>query len=111
METTQKLFAKLITQTIPSLLLSLVLFAGGTWLLISRIPGWSLFLGIPATQAGIILLIFTFDEINKKKNLPDNYHLIPCSVCRKPTPTPIDQQEKICLECRTRIKLKLKQKN
>jgi len=111
METTQKLFAKLITQTLPALILSLVLFIGGIWLLISRIPGWSLFLGIPATQIGIILLIFTFDEINKKKNLPDNYHLTPCSVCRKPTPAPIDQPEKICLECRTKIKLKLKQKN
>lgn len=111
METVQNLFTKLVTKTLPTLILSLTLFIGGIWLLISKIPDWSLFLGIPATQVGIILLIFTFDEINKKKNLPDDYHLIPCSVCRKPTPAPIDQQEKICLECRTRIKLKIKQKN
>ena len=46
-------------------LVSLVLFIGGILLLISGIKFWSLFLGIPATQTGIVFLILAFEKLTK----------------------------------------------
>lgn len=85
-------------------ILSLSLFFGGITLLALRIPGWSLFLGLPATQIGIVFLIFTFDEVAKKKVGPDSLKIIYCSVCGEPTVTPIGQKEDICEECQKKIR-------
>lgn len=48
-----------------SFVISLVLFAGGLVLFLSRSSFWSLFLGIPAVQIGIVFLIFTYDRLSK----------------------------------------------
>lgn len=62
-----------------SVVVSLVLFIGGIVLLALRIPFWGLFLGLPATQIGIILLIFSFDRLSQEeieeelKNFKDGY--------------------------------------
>lgn len=50
-----------------SVLVSIVLFVGGIVLLILRLPFWSLFLGLPATQIGLILLIFSFDRLSQEE--------------------------------------------
>lgn len=44
---------------------AIVLFIGGIVILILRIPFWSLILGIPAVQIGLILIIFTFDAMGR----------------------------------------------
>lgn len=90
------------------ILISLVLFAGGIALLALRIPGWSLILGLPAVQIGIIFLIFTFDEVARGKVGPDSLHMVRCSVCGKPTLAPYWQKEKICRACQKKIAQKLK---
>ena len=92
------------------LLIPIILFLGGITLLALRIPGWSLFLGLPATQIGIIFLIFTFDEIAQNKIGPNGLHQISCSVCGKPTLAPYWQKEKICRQCRKKLTQKLKGK-
>lgn len=45
--------------------ISLTLFVGGISILILQAPFWSLFLGIPSIQIGIILIIFTFDRLSQ----------------------------------------------
>jgi len=85
-----------------------VLFAGGITLLALRIPGWSLFLGLPAVQVGIVFLIFTFDELFRTKIGPNSLQMVHCSVCGKLTPVPYWQKEKICEECQKEIAKKLK---
>ena len=55
------------TKLIFSAIVSLALFIGGIVLLALRIPFWGLFLGLPATQIGIILLIFSFDRLSQEE--------------------------------------------
>ncbi len=47
-------------------LIALSLFVGGIILLLSHIPFWSFFLGLPASQIGIVLLILTYERLSKK---------------------------------------------
>ncbi len=49
-----------------STLIAITLFLGGIIILFSHITFWSYFLGLPAVQIGIILLILTFEEISKR---------------------------------------------
>lgn len=90
-------------KSIGSLILSLVLFLGGIWLLSLRLPGWSFFLGLPAIQIGLIFMIFTFDGFARHKVGPDSLQIITCSICGKPTVAPRGQKRDICPECQERI--------
>ena len=47
-------------------MISICLFGGGIVLLSSRVEFWSLFLGLPATQIGIVFLILIFERLSKK---------------------------------------------
>jgi len=49
-----------------SVVVSCILFVGGIALLALRIPFWSLLLGIPAVQIGIVFLIFAFDKLSQE---------------------------------------------
>lgn len=100
---------RLISKQFFLVLVSLGLLAGGVFLLYLRIPGWSLILGLPATQIGIIFLILTFDEIVRGKVGPNSLHMIPCSVCGKLTLVSTWQKEKICEECQRKIAKKLRE--
>lgn len=51
-------------------LFPLVFFVGGVVVLVSRIPGWGLILGLPMTVIGSALLINTFDEIARSIVFP-----------------------------------------
>ncbi len=104
----KQLFLIFVTKTVPAIILSLILFLGGIWILTLRIPGWSLFLGLPAAQIGIIFLIFTFDEIIRGKVGRDSLHLLSCSVCGKPTLAASWRKEKICGECARKMAKKTK---
>lgn len=103
------IFIGFLTTTLPSLFLALALFVGGIALLALHIPGWSLILGIPATQIGLVFLIFTFDKIARSKVGPDGLHVIHCSICKKPLAVPLGEKEKICEECQQKITKKLKE--
>lgn len=48
-----------------SFVIAIALFGGGLILFLSKNSFWSLFLGIPAVQIGIVLLIFTYDRLSK----------------------------------------------
>lgn len=48
-------------------LLAITLFVGGIVLLISKIPFWSLYFGLPSVQIGIILMILAFEKTSKEK--------------------------------------------
>jgi hypothetical protein len=99
----KELLVKLVTRTIPSLIVSLALFGGGIAVLTSRVSGWSLFLGLPSIQAGIVLLILTFDEIAKSKVGTGDLRIAVCPICGKATIAPSWQNEKICEECQNKI--------
>lgn len=55
------------TRAILSVIISLSLFLGGIFLLALRIPVWSLLLGLPSVQIGIVLIIFTFDRLSREE--------------------------------------------
>lgn len=55
------------TRAILSVIISLSLFLGGIFLLSLRIPVWSLLLGLPSVQIGIVLIIFTFDRLSREE--------------------------------------------
>lgn len=78
----------------------LVLFVGGVWLLSLRIPFWSLFLGIAATQVGIVLLILSFDNSEKSVFGQDRFHIIQCEVCGDPMAVLQQYTTGICATCR-----------
>lgn len=105
---TKFILTSVLTRNIGRLLLSLALFGGGVILLSLRIPGWSVILGLPAVQIGIVFIIFTFDEVAQDRVGPRSFHVISCSLCGKPTLAPYWQEEKICKECQKKIAKKLK---
>lgn len=77
-----------------------VLFVGGIWILSLRIPFWSLFLGIAATQVGIVLIILSFDNTAKQAFGKDAFHIVPCEVCGDPMAVPRQYSTGICVMCR-----------
>src|SRR3989344_3745193 len=87
------------------MLLSIVLFLGGAFLLTLKIPFWSLFLCIASVQIGIVLIILTFDSLIKKRNksLTDEYKTLNCLICRSSQFVPKYQKTVICDTCMTRI--------
>lgn len=101
-------FTNLFTHTLPVLFLSLGLFLGGIALLALRIPGWSLFLGLPATQLGIILLIFSFDKIARSQVGPDNLEITSCPLCGQRVISIVGEEEKLCEDCQEKAIKELK---
>jgi len=108
--TFKELVIVFLTQNLPSLILAILLFAGGIVLLFLKIPGWSLFLGLPAVQIGLVLLIFTFESINRKRSSQtiENYHLVDCLICGRQTMAPKYIEKRICDNCQVKIAQKLK---
>ncbi|MBU0618693.1 hypothetical protein KKD62_00490 [Patescibacteria group bacterium] len=104
----QQPFTEFFISTLPAFFLSFVLFIGGIGLLYLRIPKWSLFLGVPTIQLGIIFLILTFDKIIQSRTSPERLHIIPCSICNNPTPISLDKKGAICDICRQKMAKKLK---
>jgi hypothetical protein len=49
-----------------SAIVAAIMFIGGIILLFSNVPFWSLVLGIPATQIGIIFLIFSYERLSRE---------------------------------------------
>ena len=90
-----------------SVLVSLTLFIGGLILLSLRIPGWSLFLGLPSIQVGIIFLIFSLDQLARRKAGVQSLQILECSICRQPTITPKWKKEVICDNCEKEVAKKV----
>lgn len=106
----KKFLVEFFTKTFPAVLISALLFLGGIILLFLKIPGWSLFLGLPAVQIGIVLLIFTFEAVGRRKSvLPSQeYHLVNCLTCGQQTIAPRYIQKRICDNCQIKIAQNLK---
>jgi len=99
-----------LTKNLPSLFLGTLLFGGGILLLALKIPGWSLFLGLPAIQIGIVVLILVFEGLSRKKSglATEEYHFVTCLVCQRQTLAPKFMEKRICDDCQVRIAGKLK---
>ncbi|MFC1711624.1 hypothetical protein ACFLZ1_03510 [Patescibacteria group bacterium] len=96
------LLTKLMT-----ILINCTLFIGGIYILSMRIPVWSLLLGFPATQIGLVALIFTFDATLRKRIGPDSFYMDICSICGKfCISTQKPEEEAICIDCATKQKAK-----
>lgn len=69
--------------------------------MVLRIPFWSLFLGLPSVQIGIIFIIFTFDELSQKESENElaGVRQIPCTLCGKPTFIRGVETQGTCGEC------------
>src|SRR3989304_5891506 len=87
------------------MLLSIVLFLGGAFLLTLKIPFWSMVLGIASVQIGIVLIILTFDSLIRKRNKPltEDYKTVNCLICRSSQFVPKYQKTIICDTCMARI--------
>lgn len=101
----KKFLVEFITKTLPAVLISALLFFGGIALLFLKIPGWSLLLGLPAVQIGIVLLIFAFEAVGRKKSvLPsEEYHMVTCLVCGQQVPAPKYIRKRMCDDCQVKI--------
>lgn len=97
----QEEFLKLLFRGI----LPSVFFIGGVVVLVSRIPVWSLLLGLPMTLIGSAILLYALDDIARNTILP-RPHLTACSVCKKPTPVVpgIPENKVICASCMRQIR-------
>lgn len=80
----------------------MILFAGGVWLLSLRISGWSMLLGLPAIQVGIVFIILGFDNSAKKTFSPSEFHIVKCEVCGDPTAAPLGETHEVCPRCRVK---------
>lgn len=88
-------------KTIFKVIASLGLFLGGIILLALRIPFWSLFLGLPSIQIGIVFIIFAFDKLSQKEIDEEltEIHQVPCALCGEPTFTRGPEVRGICSGC------------
>ncbi len=84
--------------------ISLLLFAGGVWIFTLRIPVWSLILGVPSIQVGMMLLIVSFDQVAERTAGLQRYYIVPCEVCGNPTAAPIGETHEKCPDCRAKNK-------
>lgn len=80
--------------------LSLAIFIGGIFIFLSRIPGWSLFLGLIFIPIGAVFIIFNIDEVARKIFAPPEYKMTKCSVCQKITFAKEREKNAICGYCR-----------
>ncbi len=81
-------------------ILSLSLFGGGIVILVSHIPVWSLFFGLMITPLGVVLTIFTLDEVARKLLIPPPFKLAKCTVCGKQTFAKEEKENVVCGLCR-----------
>ncbi len=81
-------------------ILSLSLFFGGIVILLSHIPGWSLFFGLIITPLGVVLMIFTIDEVARKLFTPPPFKPVKCTVCGKLTFAKEEKEKVVCGFCR-----------
>ena len=88
-------------KTTLTIIVSLGLFLGGIVLLVLQVPFWSLFLGLPSIQIGIVFIIFAFDAISREEVGKElrNVHQVPCALCGQPTFTRGTEVKGICSDC------------
>lgn len=99
-------FLNFLIQQLPQLLISSSLFVGGLILLFLRIPGWSLIIGLPAVQIGLVFLIFSYDRFTNKKVGIGSLYSLECQECGKSFLSFQQDQEKICPFCAAKHDLK-----
>ncbi len=97
-----------IFQNIGLIVISLGLLYGGVAIVKSEIPFWNLVYGLPAISMGILMTLVTFNELTKNQTAKANeYHLIPCAICKKETLTPLLIERVTCADCQYKMAVKL----
>ena len=103
----------MIKKTIESLIklifrgvIPIVFFVGGVFLFITRVSPWGVILGLPTIVIGMVMMIYTYDEVISKKVVETSEELTRCSVCGKLTPRQpgVDPRDTFCSVCKTDIK-------
>ena len=82
-------------------MIPIFLLLSGIVILVIRIPGWSLLLGLPLVVLGTVFTVYTYDGLvgqglgDYKKDISN------CQVCRKPTPVfkGQDKNKIVCPVC------------
>lgn len=87
-------------------MISASLFIGGIVLLFLRIPGWSLIVGLPAVQIGLVFLIFSYDRMASKKVGVGSLYSLECQQCGKSFLSFEQEKIKICPYCEAKHDLK-----
>jgi hypothetical protein len=86
-------------------IISLAIFIGGIYILTLRIPVWSLLLGFPAAQIGMVALIFTFDATLRRKIGQESFYMGICSICGRFCISTRKPGEKVvCIDCAMKLK-------
>lgn len=89
-------------------IIPIALLAGGLILISLRISGWSLIYGLPLLVFGMVMLIFTYDEVVSKTYPPITAYssICRCIVCGKATPCflNVDPKNTICYQCQLEIR-------
>jgi len=90
------------------IIISLGLLYGGITLVQTQIPFWNLVYGLPAVFLGILTTLITFNELTKNQTARVNeYHLVPCIICKKETLTPHLIDRVVCPDCQYKMAVKL----
>ncbi len=92
-------------QQLPQLVLSSLLFIGGIVLLSLKIPGWSLIIGLPAVQFGLIFMIFNYDRAANKRVGINSLYSVECPICHKSFLSYTREGEEVCPFCQAKIDL------
>lgn len=86
-------------------IIPIVLFVGGIVLFVTRTSPWGVVLGLPAIVIGMVMVIYTYDEVISKKVHPLADELTRCAVCGRLTPrmAGVNPEDTICFECKEDI--------
>ena len=115
---TKRLFIVNIIKIIGRVLIPLVLFSGGLFLIYLHIYGWGIVIGFPITIIGAGLLIFTYDDILTQKigEVPPRFFepkYAKCHFCGKKVVLPEGEwaEDAICSECEAKQQKKIHNKS
>jgi hypothetical protein len=86
-------------------LIPIVFFGGGVALFVTRASPWGVVLGLPAIVIGMVMMIYTYDEVISKKVYPLADELTRCAVCGRLTPrvAGVNPKDTICSPCNADI--------
>jgi hypothetical protein len=90
-------------------LIPLAMLVVGGMLMTSTVTGWNVIIGTPIVVSGMVILLFTYDEVVRGKVRPHAAELGRCNVCGRLAPRQpgVNPEDIICRHCRREIGVKL----
>lgn len=94
-----------IVKLILKIILPVILLISGLVVFTSRIPGWSILIGLPMMVVSTVFIIYIYDELSQKLMDNEVKTLVKCSICGRLTPVreDIKQQDTVCSSCLIRM--------